>query len=300
AKPTRLSSETQGAVTAQIKILPGQVLPASRAPAQADDARWVTHERRYVQITTDPESEAVLFELVAFDEIETLAQPVAFTATIQGAVPLRESVLQIAAAAAKDEITLAALLRGARLQGEYVWEEHGKRASAWQNQNAAYELVVTDSLQRTFRTAPRATYLWAKPKLKAQHVSWPIRFNVTAPMYDFYWAKLLKHINYMLLQPDMRMRFSGHACAIGPADINLRLSQRRAEDFQQGFLRYAQGQYPEAFQQIAARTGEPKGFGETLPMALNRRNCGEDIPACNQTPLERKLNRRIEVEFYYP
>lgn len=288
-----------GAAMAQIKILPGQVLPARRMPANVDDARWVTHERRYVQITTDLASESVLFELVAFEEVDTLPQPVAFIAAIDGAVTLREAALQISGAA-KEQIALAKLLHGGQMQGEYVWEGRGKSASMWQNQNAAYEIAVTDSLARTFRTQPRSTYLWAKPKLKAQHVSWPIRFNVTAPMYDFYWSKLLKHINYMLAQPDMRMRFSGHACAIGPEAINLRLSQRRAEDFQHGFLRYAQGQYPAAFQQIAARTGEPKGFGIRQPMALNRRGGASDIRSLNETPLARKLNRRIEVEFYYP
>ncbi len=288
-----------GAAVEQITILPGQVLPLRRTPANADDARWVTHERRYVQITTDLTSESVLFELVAFEEVDTLPQPVAFIAAIDGAVALREAALQISGAA-QEQIALAQLQRGARLQGEYVWEGHGKSARVWQNQNAGYAIAVTDSLARAFRTQPRSAYLRARPKLKAQHVSWPIRFNVTAPMYDFYWSKLLKHINYMLAQPDMRMRFSGHACAIGPEAINLRLSQRRAEEFQHGFLRYAQGQYPGAFQQIAARTGEPKGFGIRQPMALNRRSGAADIRDLNETPLARKLNRRIEVEFYYP
>lgn len=299
AEAVRDSLARLGAAREQIKILAGQVLPARRMPAKPDDARWVTHERRYVQITTDPASESVLFELVAFEEVDTLAQPVAFTAAIEGAVTLREAALQINGAA-KEQTALAKLRRGARLQGEYVWEEHGKSASMWQNQSAAYEIAVTDSLARTFRTQPRPVYLYAKPKLKAQHVSWPIRFNVTAPMYDFYWSKLLKHINFMLTQPDMRMRFSGHACAIGPEAINLRLSQRRAEDFQHDFLRYAQGQYSGAFQQIAARTGEPKGHGIQQPMKLNLRSGASDIRGLNETPLARKLNRRIEVEFYYP
>ena len=288
-----------GAATEQIKILPGQVLPLRRTPAKPDDARWVTHERRYVQITTDLANEPVLFELVAFEDVDTLPQPVVFTAAIEGAVPLREAALQLGGAT-KEQVALATLMHGARLHGAYVWKEHGTDARAWQAQNAGYEIALTDSLQRTFRTQPRSTYLYAKPKLKAQHVSWPIRFNVTAPMYDFYWSKLLKHINFMLTQPNMRMRFSGHACAIGPEAINLRLSQRRAEDFQHGFLRYAQGQYPGAFQEIAARTGEPKGHGILQPMKLNLRSGATDIRGLNETPLARKLNRRIEVEFYYP
>jgi len=289
-----------GARPEQMRILPGQVLPLRRTPANADDARWVVQERRYVQIATDTANEPVLFELVAFDDIEALVQPVTFLAAISGAVPLRESTMALSAGALQERVALAELTRGAEVQGELQWQAQGENANGWQNQTGAYEITVTDSLQRTFRTQPRRVYLAANPQLRAQRVAWPIRFNVTAPMYDFYWSKLFKHINYMLRQPNMRMRFSGHACAIGPEAINLRLSQRRAEDFQQSFLRYAQTQYPDSFQKITARTDAPKGFGEAKPMAIDRLNGEQIIKGDNQTPLGRKLNRRIEVEFYYP
>ena len=289
-----------GVAAEQMKILPGQVLPQRRTPADSDDARWVVQERRYVQIATDTESEAVLFELVAFDDVEAFAQPVAFAAAINGAVPVRESTLQISNGALQERIALNTVTRGAQINGELIWREHQKNAQAWQNQNAAYEVSVTDSLGRQFRTRPSSTYLWAQPTLRAQRVSWPIRFNVTAPMYDFYWTKLFTHINYMLQQPKMRMRFSGHACAIGPEAINLRLSQRRSEDFQQGFLRYAQAHYVEAYKKITERIDAAKGFGESKPMGIDRLNGEQIIKGDNQSPLGRKLNRRIEVEFYYP
>lgn len=281
----------------QMRVLPGQVLPLRRTPANPEDARWVMHERRYVQIATDTANESALFDLVAFDDVEALIEPVTFLSAINGASPLRAAELTLATTAANERIVLGDIMRGAALQGELVWKA---KTESWQNQNGAYEITVTDSLQRTFRTQPRNTFLAATPKLRAQRVAWPIRFNVTAPMYDFYWAKLFKHINYMLQQPNMRMRFSGHACAIGPEAINLRLSQRRSEDFQQSFLRYAQSQYAVSFQKITERADAAKGFGETKPMAIERLSGEQIIKGDNESPLGRKLNRRIEVEFYYP
>jgi outer membrane protein OmpA-like peptidoglycan-associated protein len=300
AEAVRAALVQLGVRADQMRVLPGQVLPLRRTPANPEDARWVMHERRYVQIATETVNESALFDLVAFDDIEALVQPVTFLSAISGATPLRTGELLLSVAAAQDSVALADLLHGAELQGELLWRAKAENRSRWQNQSGVYAITLTDSLQRAFRTRPRATFLAAAPQLRAQRVAWPIRFNVTAPMYDFYWSKLFKHINHMLLQPNMRMRFSGHACAIGPEAINLRLSQRRSEDFQQSFLRYAQAQYADSFQKITARTDAAKGFGETKPMAIDRLNGEQIIKGENQSPLGRKLNRRIEVEFYYP
>jgi outer membrane protein OmpA-like peptidoglycan-associated protein len=131
-------------------------------------------------------------------------------------------------------------------------------------------------------------------------VAWPIKFNATVPLYDFYWLKMFEHVKFMLTEPRMRMRLSGHACAIGPEAINLRLSQQRAEAFRRGFLQHAQDRYPDTYETILQRLVEVKGFGETKPLGIDHLKGDVVIKGDNQTPLGRKLNRRIEVEFYYP
>ncbi len=287
----------------QITLLPGEVLPLRRTPADSNDARWVREERRFAIITADSASEAELFQLVAFDVTDSLPSPVVFNSTIAGAVPFTNGTLQLAAGEAQDEIALNAAIAGAKLSQDLDWQPPRageKDGATWAEKNMAYDLVLTDSLGRQFRTHPRQTFLAVSSVLREQRVAWPLKFQGTAPLYDFYWDKLLVHINRMLAAPDMRMRFSGHACAIGPEPVNLRLSQQRAEAFHQGFLRQIKARYPQVYEKLLSRLDPAKGFGETRPLSIERLNGARLMIGDNQKPLGRKLNRRLEIEFYYP
>jgi outer membrane protein OmpA-like peptidoglycan-associated protein len=287
----------------QILLVTGEALPLRKTPKDSNDARWVLEERRFVRITADSASESELFQLVAFDVTDSLPSPVVFNSAIAGAVPFKNGVLQIASGELQDGIALNAAIDGANLLQAIEWQPtraSGKTGATWAEKNVAYDLVLADSLGRQFRTLPRQTFLATASVLREQRVAWPLKFQGTDPLYDFYWDKLLVHINRMLAAPDMRMRFSGHACAIGPEPVNLRLSQQRAEAFHQGFLRQIKARYPQVYEKLLPRLDPAKGFGETSPLSIERLNGARLMIGDNQKPLGRKLNRRLEIEFYYP
>jgi outer membrane protein OmpA-like peptidoglycan-associated protein len=287
----------------QISLVAGEVLPLRRTPKDSSDARWVREERRFVRITADSTGEAELFQLVAFDVTDSLPAPVLFNSTITGAVPFKNGRLQIASGELQDRIAIKAAIDGANLLQAIDWQPtraSGKAGTAWAEKNVDYELVLADSLGRQFRTHPRKTFLATASVLREQRVAWPLKFQGTDPLYDFYWTKLLVHISRMLADPDMRMRFSGHACAIGPEPVNQRLSQQRAEAFHQGFLRYVKARFPHVYEKLLSRLDPAKGFGEIHPLSIEYLNGARLMIGDNQKPLGRKLNRRLEIEFYYP
>ncbi len=75
--------------------------------------------------------------------------------------------------------------------------------------------------------------------------------------------------------PDKRIRIEGHTDDTGPASVNLRLSQERA----QAVARYLESSNVSAAQLIA------KGYGSTQPIADNATDSG------------RARNRRIEISY---
>lgn len=96
------------------------------------------------------------------------------------------------------------------------------------------------------------------------------------------------------------MRFSGHACAIGSEGINMRLSQQRAQAFQQTFLERIKSHYPQHYKKIVQRLDGAVGRGESRPMGMAYLSGNTVVLGDNESPLGRKLNRRLEIEFYYP
>jgi outer membrane protein OmpA-like peptidoglycan-associated protein len=268
-----------GVYSEQIEMLPGEVIKPRHPPRDSVDRRWVYQERRYVSITADRKNEDILFQLVSFNLNEPLAAPIVFTAAIAGATPITTAAVQLESGPLQEQIRIARVPAEANLQQDITWQAEEKARAAWVGRSAAYELRISDSLGRQFRTKPRQIYLAAQSLLREQRVAWPIKFRGTEPLYDFYWTKLMAHVNRMLEDKNMRMRFAGHACAIGPEPVNKHLSEERAKTFREGFLRHIQANYPQAIEHL---NGDRKMIGD------------------NETPLGRKLNRRLEIEFYYP
>ncbi len=302
AEAVRDSLLALGVYGEQIKILPGKVLARRNRPRDATDARWVMQERRYVSITADNASESMLFQLVAFNLNEPVPSPVIFNAAINGAVPLSNGVLmlQLESGALRKRVDLTGMAKGAQLQQDLSWQPDTEIGASWVGHNAEYIIALTDDLGRQFRTPPRQTYLAAQSLLREQHVAWPIKFRGTEPLYDFYWTSLMVHVNRMLEDKNMRMRFAGHACAIGPEPINMALSKQRAETFRESFVQHIKTRYPETYRRIMERLDGAIGYGETQPLRLEYLNGTRQLIGDHEKPLGRKLNRRLEIEFYYP
>jgi outer membrane protein OmpA-like peptidoglycan-associated protein len=85
---------------------------------------------------------------------------------------------------------------------------------------------------------------------------------------------------FLLDNPDFKLRISGHTDSFGTPAFNLDLSQRRAQAIMDYIVYF--GSVPRA-------RIEAEGYGSTMP-----------IVAIEQSDLDRQLNRRVEFELYRP
>lgn len=301
ARAVRDSLLELGLQPEQIILLEGEVRDPRRVPQDPDDASWIFQERRNVKIFADRRYESQLFQPVTYTDDLPKPQPVPFSLSVQSAVPIDTARLHLQAGAATADASLAANLAGDLLAGDFDWMIPApQQVEAWLEKPAAYSISLLDSLGRRFRTQPATVFLQSPQHFKEHRISWPLKFDSTDPFYDFYWERLFGQIHRMLEHPKMRVRFVGHACAIGPDDVNLRLSQKRARVFHDNFLRMVKQEHPGSYQRILARLDPAIGYGEQRPFTVLRPDGQVVVIGDNNSPLGRVLNRRIEILFYFP
>jgi len=103
----------------------------------------------------------------------------------------------------------------------------------------------------------KQTIYFAYRKADIKPVSFPLLDQVAQALQD---------------NPNIKVRIEGHTDSKGPDAFNLKLSQKRAESVRAYLIKKG----------VAADRMEPKGFGETVPIADNRTQEGRD------------QNRRVE------
>ncbi|UCE08193.1 MAG: hypothetical protein JSW07_09280, partial [bacterium] len=181
------------------------------------------------------------------------------------------------------------------------WQPHLKNLISEDEQvdrNLQYQFTLKDSLGRQFRTATRNVHLKTQKIMRERMYFGITKFALAEPFYGFYWQNLMERLPDLIDDPQKRIRFLGHACAIGPEPVNQRLSQKRAELFHQRFISDVKTQHPELYDQIKRRIDPPEAFGETKPFFFKRPNGDTVILGDNTKPLGRQLNRRVMVLFY--
>lgn len=97
--------------------------------------------------------------------------------------------------------------------------------------------------------------------------------GLTTPMY----GDLDKMADFLLDNPNFRLRISGHTDSAGREDFNLKLSQDRADIIKE---------YLVFFGGVEDSRVEAKGFGSSKPIVKE------------ETEADRRLNRRVEFEIY--
>jgi len=280
----------------QIKMLPGKVLSKRRVPKNPLDAKWVFEERRFVEITSDKAGQATLFLPVRHTDDEKLPRSVSFHSQIKYAASINRGAIYCLNNELHDNIQIQAIQNQLTLQKETKWNPAANMdISPWINKNVNYYLSLTDTLGRTFRTHDKETYLKKFIFQREHRIAFPLKFAKTDPLYNFYWKRILTEVKKFLVDPDKQMRFTGHACAVGPENINERLSKKRANRFNKGFLGYVKKQDQKYYKQFVKRLDPAKGFGENKPLAIERLSGERILIGDNNSPLGRKLNRRIEV-----
>jgi hypothetical protein len=82
------------------------------------------------------------------------------------------------------------------------------------------------------------------------------KFAQAEPLYSFHRQNLLARV-HNLLQRGARLRFVGHACEIGSAQINLDLSKKRAKLYHERFRQDVKEDYPDLYENIKGRLDPP-------------------------------------------
>jgi outer membrane protein OmpA-like peptidoglycan-associated protein len=89
---------------------------------------------------------------------------------------------------------------------------------------------------------------------------------------------LNKVVNFLLDNPEFKVKISGHTDSAGDPGFNLLLSQKRADAIE-GYI---------VLNGVEEYHVESKGYGSTRPIVVE------------STEKDRKLNRRVEFEIYKP
>ncbi len=297
----------------QVQSLGGEVWPRRTLPANQTDARWILEERRVVKTTAKKEDQLELFAPIPHVDVENLRKPIDFNADIYGVVPAENAIVNFDHYAGNsasdvedirpllsDSLSLPVSIRPVMFDEMIRWQPQASDSAeyaAWLNKDITYSLTVMDTLGRVFRTHPTQTYMTTKNFTRQYRISFPLQFASSQPLYNFYWPRIYKIAKELFRNPNMRIRFVGHACATGPEAVNKRLSLQRARDFHKGFLQFLKIQHPSDYDGIVERLDEPDGYGEEQPLSITRYSGDVVLFGNNDDPIGRKLNRRIEIVF---
>ncbi|MBN1479770.1 PorV/PorQ family protein [candidate division KSB1 bacterium] len=284
-----------GVNEAQIDILPGSILPLKRMRSNEQDSEWLLEERRYVKITTNRENSHVLLRPLRHKDVQVEESDIRFTSDISSPAPLYQGSVHFSSDSAKDFCEL--VFTEDHKVPEVSWRPNLKTPQQWLNKKIQYYLSLTDSLGRQFRSATQELMLAEDAKVKRQILSVPLQFGKTDPLADFYWQELFEYAKETMVDSSIHLRFEGHACAIGSAEVNKRLSQARAQRFDREFKQFLRAKDESFSESIIQRIEAPVGLGESEPLSMQLTN-GATVIGDNSTSLGRKLNRRIELVFY--
>jgi outer membrane protein OmpA-like peptidoglycan-associated protein len=282
----------------QIRILPGQVLAKRRVPSNPIDAKWVFEERRYVEITADSAAQQALYLPIHHVDQEIVIKPAVFDCQLKFAVSAMQGQVICRLKSLRDSVIVEDWGLKLSAERDIDWKIPKDQAAAWMDRNITYSFFLTDSLGRRFRTHENQFLCNQSVFERERRMCFPLKFAETDPTYAMYWERLFGLMKELLPNPNKRMFFMGHACAIGPEDINRRLSRERADRFPQDFMNYIAAHHDTFSQTIAQRLDAARGYGEDKPLAIVRLNGEEVLIGDNNQALGRKLNRRLEISFY--
>jgi outer membrane protein OmpA-like peptidoglycan-associated protein len=301
ASAVRDSMLSLGVAPGQITMLPGMVLPLrDRIPPDPEDAQRVFEERRRVDLIVSEADQKVLFGPLQRQFSEQTWLSMQFTADIAGAVAFTAATVRLKGAALQKSFDAGKYIAHRSIADDIFWQEQETDITdvSWQNTGIHYAIVITDSLNREFRTHALPVYLKANYLSRERRYTGFVKFGQVEPLYNFDWDNLLDQMPDILEDERSRLRFEGHACAIGTDQVNLDLSRRRAKLFHERFLAEARQRYPELYDDIRKRLDRPEGLGETQPLTV-RDHTGEAILlGDNNLPTGRQLNRRVMALIY--
>lgn len=276
---------------------PEKILGDKPDPPDPQDGIWIRQQNRAVQFQVPQASELAIFGPIKVAVDTTLRDSVYFDVHVHSPGAVKEYFIE---GGPNDIlITQNGLVNHLDIFGNFLWDgTNFKKKLVPRNHYYHYQFVLVDSLNRTFRTYPDSVYLREKRTIRRREVFGAAKFAQTEPVYQFYWDKLMEIAKDLVENPNMRVRFEGHACVIGSQEINKSLSSRRAARFTEAFKERIRTYYPNQYQSVVQRIDPPIGYGENEPLTVKLRELGEVLLGDNDTPVGRYMNRRIMVLLY--
>jgi len=266
-------------------------------PKNPQDAEWVMQQNRVVTFRVEQKYEEAMFQPYQFAVDTTMRDSVKFESQIYS--PGGITKWELASQTGALEMDSRHATDGDSLWGTLIWKGTDRsKVVVPRNRWYRYSLLLTDTLGRTFGTKSDSIYLQEKRTIQRQEIFGAAKFGKVEPVYAFYWDRVMSVAGEMIDDPDMRLRFEGHACAIGPARINERLSFQRAADFTKRFLERVKARYPAQYEDLRKRIAAPVGMGSNEPLVVQLKGIGRVQLGDNQTPTGRYMNRRIAVLLY--
>ncbi len=274
-----------------------KVLGRRKMPANPQDAKWVMEQNRVVRFVVPQKAEAKIFKPYKIEVDTTLKDSVKFDVKIISSGGIQSWELKIDSSLIN--LTRRKLVLNDSLWGSISWNGEDKDKNLVPRDKwYYYNLVLTDTLGRTFRTKPDSVYLREKRTIRKREIFGAAKFAKVEPVYQFYWEHLMDIARELVQNPGMRVRFEGHACAIGPDKVNDRLSYQRAKLFTMAFKNRLKAAYPNIYRKAWRHIDPPVGFGERVPLRIKIKGQGSVLLGDNNSPIGRYLNRRIMVLLY--
>ena len=134
--------------------------------------------------------------------------------------------------------------------------------------------------------------------LRETNILVPLVYAGTKSVNTFLWDDLYNRSKALLDKPTVRVNIQGHACKIGPDNVNKDLSDRRSRRFYQEFRAYIEKTYKDHAADFFKHIEEAKGYGEDVPLQITRLQGDPILIGDNEKSIGRKLNRRIVFRFY--
>jgi outer membrane protein OmpA-like peptidoglycan-associated protein len=258
--------------------------PARQAVQTAEDARIIALQRQEETFQARERALAVQREVEALPRAradEEVRQRAAAERAQAEAASLAAERQRLDAEAAKMAVDRArAEAERARLDAERERQAaDAARAAAESQAQAAREAALAAEREKAELRAQLRAQL--NVILETRETARGLIVNLSDVLFDFNEAtlrpgareKLARIAGIILVHPGLRMEAEGHADAVGTADYNQRLSERRAQSVR-AFL---------VEQGIRSDNVTAMGFGESRPVATN------------ETAEGRQQNRRVEL-----
>lgn len=211
--------------------------PSKRVSTNLD----VLEERRFVRITafdreTGQDLNRELFHPVVFKSIQAplISLPIEFESTINGVIPVKTGRVIYEADTLKDTHDFDFVKRYVEKK---IWNHNNDDSFSWLGRFVDYQVIMTDTLGRHFRTRPRDVLMGTK-RIDIPSTVGLAEFNNPVPFPVIPWDSLFDQLKILLKHNDkLRIRFIGHACGIPPSQVNRLYSRKRAETFKGIFMK---------------------------------------------------------------